>query len=65
MKKFNDITSLSISNTQTVKKLKSILKDKKRDCPEKIRLFFGGKELKDEDKLFIYITDDDCCIQMQ
>lgn len=55
---------LKASNYYTIKKLKSQIAKKLKSSDKKIRLFFSGKELKNEQQLWAYNIDNDCIIMI-
>lgn len=58
---------MTISNQKTGNDLKSFITDcgtMKGLKPEKMRLFYGGKELKNDKELFNYNLEEESIIQM-
>ena len=49
-------------NTTLVEKIRSNIANKMQKKEEDIRMFFGGKELKDKNELWKYNIDDDCVV---
>ena len=49
-------------NTTLVEKIKNNIANKIQKKEEDIRMFFGGKELKDKNELWKYNIDDDCVV---
>ena len=49
-------------NTTLVEKIRSNIANKMQKKEEDIRMFFGGKELKDKNELWKYNLDDDCVV---
>ena len=65
-----DEYEIKVENTITIQNLKEIIKEistfKKNDdiTSNNIRLFFGGKELKDKEEIWTYNVGDDSIIIM-
>ena len=57
-----DQAKIKKTNYSLVLDIKTILSKKYKTTKEKIRLFFGGKELKNEKELWFYNLDDDCVV---
>lgn len=58
-KRGNEKIKIKCSNYSLVSKIRSKIGKKLQVQPEKIRLFFSGKELKDDMQLWVYNIDDD------
>lgn len=67
MKKLNFKWEIQISNMEKISNLKIYLTQLDNDIipsKDKIRLFFGGKELKDNKKISTYKLEDGSFVQM-
>jgi len=58
IRKEGNIIKVSKSNYFNIFELKKYISNKLNAEPEKIRLFFGGKEMKNEQELWFYNVDD-------